>query len=78
MAFVQVLSLYGAILSDTDESVTSVRLEAARIGLQRLPHLREFLRDLSIDFLGIEDGDVCKLDETSKEHVEIIQSYLRV
>ncbi|KAF4734968.1 hypothetical protein FOZ63_006250, partial [Perkinsus olseni] len=56
------LSLYGEILSDSDNSCTSARLEAARIGLERLPHLREFLKDLSIDFLDLDDDAVGKLD----------------
>ncbi|KAF4713487.1 hypothetical protein FOZ62_015975 [Perkinsus olseni] len=72
------LSLYGEILSDPDNGCTSARLEAARIGLERLPHLREFLKDLSIDFLDLDDDAVGKLDKTSQEHVKVIRFYLRV
>ncbi|KAF4718504.1 hypothetical protein FOZ63_006538, partial [Perkinsus olseni] len=72
------LSLYGDILSDSDNSCTSARLEAARIGLEWLPHLREFLKDLSIDFLDLDDDAVGRLDKTSQEHVKVIRFYMCV
>ncbi|KAF4667125.1 hypothetical protein FOL47_003727 [Perkinsus chesapeaki] len=70
------LSLYGELLGDSDAKVTTARLEAARIGLQRLPHLREFLRDLSIDFLDIDDEAVKKLDATCQEHISALRFYM--